>query len=255
MLKSKLVSERMGQEGHESARIHTGWSVCVHVCVCEHKPIPAPSHVLLNASIPRSHSIQQLGYRLGYQPVHYSNTSLDSAESSTLAPSFASQKWSAGRLSLSSLKSDLHLLLLFFHLSLFLLYVTLLLWEAFFVTDKMLTIITEGNWRGRGKAEGGSQYIRSKLRGACTHICIDYVLTYVRVGMLWPNRADMDHALHRAHCQCFSFLRLLPLSNILIVFRQVLRSEAIHAGMQLCLWQNMIWGKNGIWGSQECNNI
>ena len=147
--------------------------LCVCVCVCEHKPIPASSHVPLNASIPRSHSIQQLGCGLGYQPVHYGKTSLDSAESSTLAPSFASQKWSVGRFSLSSLKSGLHLLL-FFHLSLFLLYVTQLLWEAFFVTDMMLTVITEGNWRGRGKAEG-SKSVHSQQPERCMYTYSIYV--------------------------------------------------------------------------------
>ena len=61
-----------GQEGNESA---TNKMQCVCVCVCEHKLIPASSHVPLVASIPRLHSIQQIGCGLGYQPVQYGKTS------------------------------------------------------------------------------------------------------------------------------------------------------------------------------------
>ena len=168
--------------------------VCVYVCVCEHKPIPALSHVPLNASIPRSHSIQQLGCGLGYQPVHYGKTSLDSAESSTLAPSFTSQKWSAERISLSSLKSGLQVLLLFFHLSLFLLYVTQLLWKAFFVPDMMLTVIKENNWRGRGKAEGGKS-LHSQQAERCMYTNIYCIYVYMYVFL-------MSEAIHAViqHC-------------------------------------------------------
>lgn len=112
-----------------------------------------------------------------------------------------------------------------------------------------------------------SRYIRSKLRGACTHICTVhvYILTYVCmiIEMLWSNdlqvdytvtysdkssavlhtahlgyvedllanRAAVGHTLHRTHYQWFSFFFLLsPFSNTLVDFRPFLRSEVFHTG-------------------------
>ena len=98
-----------------------------------------------------------------------------------------------------------------------------------------------------------------------------YIHTYVRanIGMLWSNGLQIDHTvtysdkssavLHTMWvmlrmclrieqlwatlctgltASASPFLLLLPLSNTLVDFRPLLRSEVIHAKIQLCVWMN-----------------
>ena len=58
----------------------------------------------------------------------------------------------------------------------------------------------------------------------------------------------MGHILQLTHRKCFFFLASLPLSNSLVDFCLLFRSEAIHAEIQLCL------SKNGTRGQCECKN-
>ena len=178
---------------------------------------------------------------------------LDSAESSALALSSASYEWSVRRppppppppsLSFTPLSALCHSVQQ----------------EAFFVTDMMLTVVTEGNWKGWAKAEGGKS-----VHCGCMYIVHIYNYTYVcmyvhmhrhavtkwstdrlhsycsaqqfsntactRCGSCWEcSRESVGHALHRTHCQCFSFLAAFSFQQHLVDFRPFLRSEVIHAG-------------------------